>query len=59
MLFRYLGTNSVYDYVESGVTDVWGRVLQKSNKGLQILDLEQFASMFSSSNMQLWYKHMG
>ena len=29
MLFCYLGTNSVYDYVESGVTDVWGEGIAK------------------------------
>ena len=40
--------------------DVWGigvwRVLQESKKGLQILDLKGFASLCSSSNMQLKYK---
>ena len=33
-----------------------GRVLQESKKGLQILDLEGFASLCSSSNMKLKYK---
>ena len=32
------------------------RVLQESKKGLQILDLEGFASLCSSSHMQLKYK---
>ena len=30
-----------------------GRVLQESKKGLQILDLEGFASLCSFSNMKL------